>query len=307
MMVGAAVSVSVVAPMVVWISIYASFAWTSTVFVAGFVLGVVLLFAAAVVLGNSMARTVTAPIAGAAARIAHFAETGSDVPGMGARGLVEIEDLIAATKTLVSTTRDREARMATAVGALAHDVRTDLRAVATVLQQNRDVETGDLYLPSSTAVLVEREIDRVRTMTSDLVLMMRTPDQRNGDARSIDIALLVEEVVAAVQVSANIPIYIEVEKRFHRHVSSSAMERTLRNLIDNAARFARSSVVVRVFDGLVIVSDDGPGFVASQAGAGTAAAHGHGFQIASRLAEISGGRVAVERSDDRGSVVLVYV
>jgi signal transduction histidine kinase len=293
---------------VVWISIYAPMAWTSTVFVFGFLLGVILLFVAAVALGTSMARAVTAPIAAATARIAHLAETGSDVPGAGTKGLVEIDELLTATKSLVTTTRSREARMATAVGALAHDVRTDLRAIATVIQQSRDEASGDLHLPSSSASLVEREIARVRSMTSDLVLMMKTPEQREGDSRtSVDIARLVEDVVSAVLVGAKVPIHLAVEKRFQRAIPSTLIERTLRNLIDNAARYARTSVVVRVFDGLIVVSDDGPGFASAQTSARSVGVHGHGFEIASRLAEISGGRVAIERSDDRGTVVLVYL
>jgi len=300
--------VAILAPALVWISSLAPAAWSSTAFVVGFLVGAAVLFVVCFVIARLLADAVTAPIFAAAARIEHIADTGNDLPNAPLNTVGELDRLLAAVRHLVDTARGRERRLATAIGALAHDVRTDLRAIATVLTQGRTAAGGDVVLPAATADLVDREIERARSMTSDLVVLMRTPETIPAPAPApVDVAALVEEVVAAVAARSPVPLAVEIEKRFERRVPRALIERALRNVVDNAVRHARTSVTVRVYDGLVIVADDGPGMQRASGDALASGLHGYGFQIASRLAELVGGRVAVERSDASGTVVLVYV
>ncbi|MFU8887004.1 MAG: sensor histidine kinase [Trueperaceae bacterium] len=299
---------AILAPALVWISSLAPAAWSSTAFVVGFLVGTAVLFVVCFVIARLLADAVTAPIFAAAARIEHIADTGNDLPNAPLNTVGELDRLLAAVRHLVDTARGRERRLATAIGALAHDVRTDLRAIATVLTQGRTAAGGDVVLPAATADLVDREIERARSMTSDLVVLMRTPETIPAPAPApVDVAALVEEVVAAVAARSAVPLAVEIEKRFERRVPRALIERALRNVVDNAVRHARTSVTVRVYDGLVIVADDGPGMQRASGDALASGLHGYGFQIASRLAELVGGRVAVERSDASGTVVLVYV
>lgn len=299
---------AILAPALVWISSLAPAAWSSTAFVIGFAVGTGALFVVCFVTAGLLADAVTAPIFAAAARIEHIADTGNDLPNAPAHTVGELDRLLAAVRHLVETSRGRERRLATAIGALAHDVRTDLRAIATVLTQGRTAEGGDVVLAAATADLVDREIERARSMTSDLVVLMRSPETLPDPAPApVDVAKLVEDVVAAVRVRAPVPLAVEVEKRFERRVPRALVERALRNVVDNAVRYARTSVTVRVYDGLVIVADDGPGMQRDAGDALSSGLHGYGFQIASRLAELVGGRVTIERSDHAGTVVLVYV
>ena len=308
MAVGTALSVAILAPALVWISFLAPTAWSSAGFVVGFVAAGAVLFFLCFAIARLLADAVTAPIFAAAARIEHIADTGNDLPDAPPNTVGELDRLLAAVRHLVDTGRGRERRLATAIGALAHDVRTDLRAIATVLSQGRTGPGGDVQLPAGTADLVDREIERARSMTSDLVVLMRSPEAPPTPAAApVEVAALVEEVVAAVAARAPVSIAVEVEKRFERRVPRALVERALRNVIDNAVRYARAAVTVRVYDGLVIVADDGPGMQRSAGDAIASGLHGYGFQIASRLAELAGGRVAVERSDASGTVVLVYL
>jgi two-component system, OmpR family, sensor kinase len=306
--VGTALSVAILAPALVWISFLAPTAWSSAGFVVGFVSAGAVLFFLCFAIARLLADAVTAPIFAAAARIEHIADTGNDLPDAPLHTVGELDHLLSAVRHLVETARGRERRLATAIGALAHDVRTDLRAIATVLTLGRTGPGGDVVLPAATADLVDREIERARTMTSDLVVLMRSPETLPEPGPTpVDVAGLVEDVVASVAARSSVAVAIEIEKRFERPVPRALVERALRNVIDNAVRYARTSVTVRVYDGLVIVADDGPGMQREASDALASGLHGYGFQIASRLAELVGGRVAIERSDASGTVVLVYV
>ncbi len=305
---GTASCVAILAPALAWITSLAPSAWSSVGFVIAFTVGVALLLILSFVLARLLADAVTAPIFGAAARIEHIADTGNDLPDAPFQTVAELDRLLTAVRHLVATARGRERRLATAIGALAHDVRTDLRAIATVLAQGRTIAGGDVVIPASTADLLDRELERARSMTSDLVVLMRSPDtQPVPGPASFDVAGLVEDVVASAAVRSSVALAVEIEKRFERSVPRALIERALRNVVDNALRYARTSVTVRVYDGLVIVADDGPGMKWDQNEALASGLHGYGFQIACRLAELGGGRVAVERSDASGTVVLVYV
>lgn len=307
--VGTALCVAILAPTLVWISSLAPAAWSSATFIVGFLAGTVILFVLCFAVARVLAEAMTAPIFAAAARIEHIANTGSDLPNAASHTVAEVDHLLEAVRHLVETSRGREGRLATAIGALAHDVRTDLRAIATVLTQGRTIAGGDVVLAAATADLVDREIERARSMTSDLVVLMRSPEAPPVPAPGpVDVADLVEDVVASVAARSSVTLAIEIEKRFERRVPRALIERALRNVVDNAVRYARTSVTVRVFDGLIIVADDGPGMAADSGRDALASGlHGYGFQIASRLAELVGGRVAIERSDASGTVVLVYV
>lgn len=306
--VGTALCVAILAPALVWITSLAPAAWSSATFLVVFLVGTAVLFILCFVIARLLADAVTAPIFGAAARIEHIADTGNDLPDAPLHSVAELDRLLSAVRHLVATARGRERRLATAIGALAHDVRTDLRAIATVLAQGRTVAGGDVVIPASTADLLDRELERARSMTSDLVVLMRSPEALPVPGPApYDVAGLVEDVVAAAAVRSSVAVAVEIEKRFERRVPRALIERALRNVIDNAVRYARTSVTVRVYDGLVVVADDGPGMKRDASAALASGLHGYGFQIASRLAELGGGRVAIERSDASGTVVLVYV
>jgi signal transduction histidine kinase len=306
--VGTALFVAILAPALVWITSLAPAAWSSPAFVVGFLSGTGVVLGLCFVIARLLADAVTAPIFAAAARIEHIADTGNDLPDAPLHAVAELDRLLSAVRHLVETSRGRERRLATAIGALAHDVRTDLRAIATVLTQGRTATGGDVVLPAVTADLVDREIERARSMTSDLVVLMRSPEMLPVPGPApVDVAGLVEDVVASAAARSSVALAVEIEKRFERRVPRALIERALRNVIDNAIRYARTSVTVRVYDGLVIVADDGPGMKRDASDALSSGLHGYGFQIASRLAELVGGRVAIERSDASGTVVLVYV
>lgn len=306
--VGIAMFAAVLAPALVLVSASAPAAWTSVVFVVGFVVTSLVLLAGCLAVAHVFVRALTAPIEAMAARLDVLAESGVDLPSTTDQTFAELERLLESVRHLVAASRAREHRLETAVGALAHDVRTGLRAIATVVGQGRAAPGGDVRLAAATADQVERELERARTMASDLVVLMRESEVRFAAAGpAVDVAVLAREVADASAVGSGVRIEVEVVKPFVRSASRALMERTLRNILDNAVRHARSSVLVRVFDGLVVVADDGPGFGRRDVSATAVGLHGYGFEIASRLAELVGGRVAIEASNDRGTTVLVYL
>jgi signal transduction histidine kinase len=306
--VGTALFVAVLAPAVVWVSTVAPAAWTSVTFAASFVGGTAALVVVCVSISRAFVHEVLTPIDEMVSRVDFAALSGEELPPSRAGTFVELERLLGSVRHLVHVSREREHRLETAVGALAHDVRLGLRAVATVVSQGRDSGRGSLVLPSETADLVESELERARTMASDLVVLMRERAPRTAaEGPLADVSSLVQEVATAASAGTDVKVTVQIEKPFSRQTPAALIERALRNVMDNAIRHARTSVIVRVYDGVVAVTDDGPGMGAREGSAMTSAMHGYGFEIASRMAELLGGRVVVEQSDDRGTTVLVYL
>lgn len=165
--------------------------------------------------------------------------------------------------------------------------------------------------------MLHGELDRVMALTSDLVMVMRGRGVV-GAEQGFSVAAVADSVVSAVAPASRVSLELQITKDFERRVPRLAVDRALRNVVENAARVARTRVTVEVLEGLVVVSDDGPGFPSGRRpdgpqsdqespGQARSLEHGYGFEIASRLAELVGGRVVVERTSSAGSTVLVFL
>lgn len=249
------------------------------------------------------------PIAVLTERLEHVAEHGDDLTPAAVPPFEEVRRVVATVNKLTGASRRREHQLATAVGALAHDVRTNLRSVLTVFRQSRVAADGEARMESSTADVVERELEKTSLLASDLVLMLRAPERASHRMPAVDVAAVVRDVSEAVRSTTTKDIDVFVERDFERAVDVVTLERGLRNLIDNAARVAATQVIVTVFEGLIVIADDGPGFPAGREGPAHApsSGHGYGFDIARSLIARLGGRVTIERSGADGTKVLVYV
>jgi signal transduction histidine kinase len=89
---------------------------------------------------------------------------------------------------------------------------------------------------------------RLQALVDDLLVLARvgaTPP----DVRDVDLREVVHDAVGDV----------DLQGAGRALADPAAAGRVVRNLVDNARRFARAQVRVEVRDGVVVVDDDGPG------------------------------------------------
>lgn len=111
------------------------------------------------------------------------------------------------------------------------------------------------------------DIDRLQHLTDDLLLLARLDDPAPPAGTPVDLAALTHDLVEEFR---HLRIHQKLRFTFHAddpvvvHGSAVQLERLLRNLLDNAARHARTVTDIAVTsgtDGLarVEIRDDGPG------------------------------------------------
>ena len=200
--------------------------------------------------------------------------------GHGERGLrsgVERRDEIGATAAAfddmlekleyAEAQRDRdETARRSLLAAIGHDLRTPLAALQAVVEALEDGMSPDpdRYLRS-----MQRDVAALASLVDDLfVLAKLEAGDVEFDAVGVDLAELADEAVEALEPTAlrhKIALRVHSDGHVGARGSPEALGRVIRNLIDNAVRYAPagSEVVVRVGDNgeaSVMVLDDGPGF-----------------------------------------------
>jgi signal transduction histidine kinase len=174
------------------------------------------------------------------------------VSGLGGPGTLPVPDAqeIAALAQTLNAMLDRldaaAQRQTDFVADAAHELRSPVAALRTTLdvaQQHPDAYEG-AELTSDLA----HEVVRLQALVDDLLVLARvgaTPP----DVRDVDLREVVHDAVGDV----------DLHGAGRALADPAAAGRVVRNLVDNARRFAREQVRVEVRDGVVIVDDDGPG------------------------------------------------
>ncbi|MFE3192586.1 sensor histidine kinase [Nocardia sp. NPDC059240] len=197
------------------------------------------------------------------------------VAGIGAAGLAERVPVPVARDEiarLAETMNDMLARVEAGhqaqrrfVGDASHELRSPLAVVTAALELARDrPETLDAELIDGTLL---PETERMRRLIDDL-LTLAAADENGLELRGGDVDLddMAAEQVLALRMRGGLTVRSEIDAV--RVVGDSPkLERALRNIVDNAAAHARTTVAVTVRrDGALarmIVDDDGPGIPAA--------------------------------------------
>ena len=162
--------------------------------------------------------------------------------------------------------RSHEAARRQFLAAIGHDLRTPLASLRAAIEALEDglAPDPDRYLHS-----MDRDVAVLSSLVDDLFLLSRLEEGSVEMERGpIDITELADEaieVLTPVAVSAEVQLELVADQRVVAVGGSEAVSRVLRNLLDNAIRFAPSgsavTVEVRGEDGAEVrVVDDGPGF-----------------------------------------------
>ncbi len=175
----------------------------------------------------------------------------------------EVARLAGAFNSLVSSVDGSRVRQRQLVADAGHELRTPLTSLRTNLDLLSQADnTGGLPAKARAELLgdVRAQIEELTTLIGDLIELARE-EPAAPVVEAVDLAEVVERAIARVRLRAP---GIAFESRLHRWLvegESSALERAVTNLLDNAAKWSPPDgrVTVRLRDGLLSVADQGPG------------------------------------------------
>jgi signal transduction histidine kinase len=224
----------------------------------------------------------------------------------------EVQALVDDLNALLNDREQRVARAAARAGDLAHGLKTPLAVLALEAQQAKAGGHDAL------ADALDREIDRMRRQIDYHLAHARSDaSARQTGAAGTSVAASIDGLVRALKrlhAERQIAIRADVEDSFIFLGERQDLDEMLGNLLDNACKWARQTVVVGcAFDGhqlVVTVDDDGPGIAAEmrhkviqrgvradESSQGT----GLGLAIVRDLAAAYGGSIALEDTATGGT------
>jgi signal transduction histidine kinase len=191
-------------------------------------------------------------------------------------GVVRVDEVGAVAETFDTMAADLEKQDAerrqqeTArrhfLAAVGHDLRTPLASLRAAIEAFEDGLAPD---PARYLQSMDRDVAVLSSLVDDLFLLSRLEEGSIEMERGpIDITELADEaieVLTPVATSAGVQLELEADQRVVAVGGSEAVSRVLRNLLDNAIRFAPagSAVTVEIRNrggAEVRVLDGGPGF-----------------------------------------------
>lgn len=208
---------------------------------------------------------------------------------------------------------------------ISHELRNPLTTVKTAIQSLRDGLVGPMTSQQMRFVeLAHRNVERqIRIINNVLDLSRLQSGKAVLEMRRVDLAALVEDALEGYALSPKGPrVEVSVAPDLPEVAADpDLVTQVLGNLVDNALRFARERVIVRVarsHEGGVTLSvlDDGPGMAESQiarlfskfvqVSRPTGLAHGYkgtglGLSICKEIMASHGGRIWVESSPGKGA------
>ena len=217
----------------------------------------------------------------------------------------EIAALTGNLNTLIRQERVRQTRYKEALSFLAHSLKTPLAVLRTALNQ-----------PAQLPTAVTEQVARM----DDIVQHQLSRAAASGSARfAPHLALApvlhrIRDSLAKVYADKGLAITVECAPELSWRIDEGDAFEMLGNLLDNAAKWARSRVAVRVWregGGLKIrIDDDGPGFTDTQSilqlhvrADEKVPGHGVGLAVVNDLVASHEGELALSRSDWGGARV----
>ncbi|MBE7325982.1 HAMP domain-containing histidine kinase [Nocardioides sp. Y6] len=269
--------------------------------------------------GWAVARNGLRPVRRLTRSVEQIART-QDLRPLPVEGDDEIARLAAAFNqmlTALSASRDRERRLIADAG---HELRTPL----TSLRTNIDLlaQAGDgLPAEAHAEVMddVRAQLEELSTLVGDLMELARDEELPHS-VTELDLAEVVERALARVR-RRTIDVGFDVDlESWTVRGESSALERAVTNLLDNAVKWSpdEGTVTVRLREGVLTVDDEGPGIDEADLPhvfdrfyradtSRTMPGSGLGLAIVQQAAERHAGAVRADRAPGGGARLVMWV
>ncbi len=227
----------------------------------------------------------------------------------------EVLPLVEKVNAVLDKNEDMIQRARLQAGNLAHALKSSLAHL--------QIEAEKLTRQDQGGAIIQAQCDIMRRQIDYQLARARATASRNGGTHATPIGPVIENVVAAMRrLHLDRPLTIEADRTsFDASVAcgSEDLEEVLGNLIDNAAKWAASRVLVSVTVNaagrlLILVEDDGPGmppdahervFRPGERLDESAAGSGLGLAIARDVVDLYGGRLGIGPSRLGGAGVVV--
>jgi two-component system sensor histidine kinase MprB len=160
----------------------------------------------------------------------------------------------------LAASRDRQRQLVADAG---HELRTPLTSLRTNLELLAQAGASDRLTPEARTDLlddVQAQIEELTTLIGDLVELARDEPLPSGP-QAVELAGVVENAVTRVRRRApGLTFDVHLEPWWVTG-DSTALERAITNLLDNAAKWSpeQGTVIVRLAEGTLLVSDQGNG------------------------------------------------
>ncbi len=275
--------------------------------------------ALAALLGAFVAREALRPVRRLTDTAEHVAETHDLTQRIEVSGHDELSRLAISFNTMLAALEQAVAAQRQLVADASHELRTPL----TSLRTNFEVLMRPAPLPEDSRRKLEqdvhRQFDELAALVGDIVELARD-GQSPAEEDDVRLDVLVAEAVERAERNANgVGFRLTARPTLVRGVPGR-LDRAVRNLLDNGAKWSpRGEVVeVEVGEGVVSVRDHGPGIADGDmpfifdrfyrsAEARSMPGSGLGLAIVRQVAEAHGGHVTVEAPSDGGSRFVLAV
>ncbi|HEX5251588.1 MAG TPA: HAMP domain-containing sensor histidine kinase [Gaiellales bacterium] len=269
--------------------------------------------ALAALLGAFVAREALRPVRKLTETAENVAATHDLTQRIEVTGHDELSRLATSFNTMLAALEQAVAAQRQLVADASHELRTPL----TSLRTNFEVLMRPAPLPEESRRKLEqdvhRQFDELTVLVGDIVELARD-GQSPGEEDDVRLDVLVAEAIErAERNSADVNFRLDARPTLVRGVPGR-LDRAVRNLLDNAAKWSpRGEVVeVDVGEGTVTVRDHGPGIAGDDlpfifdrfyrsAEARSMPGSGLGLAIVRQVAEAHGGHVTVETAADGGT------
>ncbi len=178
----------------------------------------------------------------------------------------EIGHLARTMNDMLARLDDGAVRQRRFVADASHELRTPLTAIRASLEVG--LAHADTAPWPDIALRAVRQAQRLEHLIAQLLVQAKSDVAQEADRRqTVDLRALLTEI-RVTTLAPGISISIRVPPGTVASGNPDELSRMFRNLVDNAARYAKSSVVVSAVPGpgsiAVEITDDGPGIPASQ-------------------------------------------
>jgi signal transduction histidine kinase len=179
---------------------------------------------------------------------------------------LDIDEMAGRLEADANARADEDERRRQFFAAVGHDLRTPLASAQVAVEALRDGMAAD---PDRYYASLQRDIGALHSLVDDLFLLARI---QSGDmaieSMPTDLADVADEaieVLLPVATREDVELILDAPARVVVNTGPEAISRVMRNLLDNAIRYAPAGSAVTVAvsqngDASVAVSDEGPGF-----------------------------------------------